>query len=182
MRQYAEAQKNKTGARPMKVAIQLAIAAAALVSLPAFATLGENSASVTADKLALSATMTTSTQSGYTDYALTLANGIIVHEFVNSANQVFEVTWNGRGMRPDMKQILGSYFSHFGVQSKEARRPLSRRADRTGHNFEMHSAVHNRWFTGTAHVPSMIPSTLSGPLALPVESTGPGAAPNKGAN
>jgi len=69
-------------------------------------------------------------------------------------------------MRPDMKQILGNYFQHFGVQEKE-RRPLSRHADRIGTNFAFHSEVHNRWFSGTAHVPSMMPSTLSGPLAVP---------------
>lgn len=165
----------------MKTAIRLATAAMALISLPAFATLGDDSASVTADQTALQATMTTSTKPDYTDYALTLANGIIVHEFVNSANQVFEVTWNGKGMRPDMKQILGSYFSHFGAPEKE-RRPTRRHADRIGANYEMHSAVHNRIFSGTAHIPSMIPKSLPGPLSVPDESVSPGtpAAPNNG--
>jgi hypothetical protein len=180
MNQYEGARRNKSGGLPLKAALHLALAAAALVSLPAFATLGGNSSSVTTDSTALQATMTTTAKDGYTDYTLTLANGIIVHEFVNSANQVFEVTWNGKGMRPNMKQILGSYFPRFGVQEKE-RRPMSRHADRISRGFEFHSAVHNRWFSGTAHVPAMIPSSMSGPLAVPAD--GPPAAavavPNK---
>jgi hypothetical protein len=127
MNQYAEAPRNSSGVRPMKAAMHLAIAAVALASLPAFATLGGNSASVVADQKAFQATMKTSEQSGYTDYSLTLANGIIVHEFVNSANQVFEVTWNGKGMRPDMKQLLGSYFSLFGRTATDSPRSDARR-------------------------------------------------------
>jgi len=161
----------------MKSAIHLAIAVAAMASLPAFATLGGNSASVVADKTALQATMKTSAEAGYTDYSLTLANGIIVHEFVNSANQVFEVTWNGKGMRPNMKQILGNYFSHFGTTGKkEERQPTHRQADHIGSNFVVHSAVHNRIFSGTAHVPSMIPSSISGPISVPNESLPVGGA------
>ncbi|HXA48311.1 MAG TPA: DUF2844 domain-containing protein [Burkholderiaceae bacterium] len=180
MHQYAEIPSNKAGVRPMKAAIHLAFAAVAFVSLPAFATLGGNSVSVTADQTALQASMSKSEKTGYTDYALTLANGIIVHEFVNSANQVFEVTWNGKGMRPDMKQILGSYFSRFGTNAnatqsaqKNEQRPTTRHVERVGANFEMHSAVHNRLFSGTAHIPSMIPTSLSGPLSVPAESVTP---------
>ncbi len=179
MNQFAEISGNKAGGRPLKAAILLALAAVALVSLPAFATLGGNSASVSADQAVLQATMTRSAKAGYTDYALTLANGIIVHEFVNSANQVFEVTWNGKRMRPNMKQILGSYFSHFYPQQKEGQ-ATSRRLDRVSTTVEIHSAVQNRLFSGTAHIPSMIPTSISGPLGVPVESATPGsaAAPN----
>jgi hypothetical protein len=180
MNQYAEAPRNSSGVRPMKAAMHLAIAAVALASLPAFATLGGNSASVVADQKAFQATMKTSEQSGYTDYSLTLANGIIVHEFVNSANQVFEVTWNGKGMRPDMKQLLGSYFSHFGTSAKEVkqeeRQPTRREAMRVGTNFVAHSAVHNRIFSGTAHLPSMVPASLPGPISVPNESLPAGSA------
>lgn len=169
MNQNAQVPANKTSSRSAKMAIRIAVAAAALVSLPAFATLGGNVDSVTADKVALQASMTTSSQSDYTDYALTLSNGIIVHEFVNSANQVFEVTWNGKGMRPDMKQILGRYITRFGPQEKELR-PTARHADRVQSDVEIHSAVQNRLFSGTAHIPAMIPSSMSGPLSVPVEN------------
>jgi hypothetical protein len=182
MNLYEENSRNKAGSKSkaMKTAIHLAVAAMALASLPAFATLGGNSASVSADQTALQATMIKSEKTGYTDYALTLANGIIVHEFVNSANQVFEVTWNGKGMRPDMKQILGSYFSRFGTNEnapqsaqKNEQRPTTRHVEHIGTNFVMHSAVHNRLFSGTAHVPSMLPPSLSGPLSVPAESVAP---------
>ena len=168
MNQYAEVQRNKAGGSSLGTAIRLAIAAATLVSLPAFATLGGNSASVTADQTALQATMITSAKEGYTDYALTLPSGIIVHEFVNSANQVFEVTWNGIGMRPDMKQILGSYFTQLTPHEDE-KLPTSRHFSRVGAKVEIHSEAHNRVFTGTAHIASMMPSSLSAPIRVPAE-------------
>jgi hypothetical protein len=176
MNQYEEVSRDNSAIRPMKTVMRLAIAAVALVSLPAFATLGGNSASVIADQTAFQASLKTSAQPGYTDYSLTLPNGIIVHEFVNSANQVFEVTWNGKGMRPDMKQLLGSYFSHFGTSEKE-RQPTRRQASHIGANFVAHSAVHNRIFSGTAHVPSLMPAALAAPISVPNESL-----PVRGAN
>lgn len=176
MNQFAKASRNKAGIRPMKLALHLATVVAALASVPAFATLGGNSASVLADQTAFQATLVTTKQSDYTDYALTLTNGIIVHEFVNSSNQVFEVTWNGKGMRPDMKQLLGSYFSHFGTSEKQERQPTLRETERKSANFVAHSAVHNRVFSGTAHVPSMIPASISGPLSVPNDTLTVGGA------
>jgi len=159
----------------------LALTISTFVSAPASATLGGNAASVTADQVALQATLVKNLASGYTDYALALTNGIVVHEFVNSADKVFEVTWNGKGMRPDMKQLLGTYFSQIATQPKKGR-PTLRQADSVNANFEMHSSVRNRIFSGTAHIPSNVPASLTGVLSVPNDNIKTGAVKNAASN
>ncbi len=169
MNRYNNATTRRT--LPMKVA-RVVIAACSLASPLAFAALGGNIASVTADKAAMQAGISTSAKAGYTDYALTLPSGVVVHEFVNDTNQVFEVTWYGKGMRPDMKQLLGGYFARFQPGAKGPR-PTVRRLDRVDTDFELHSAGHNRLFSGTAHLPANLPASLSGPLAVPEIAAAP---------
>jgi hypothetical protein len=138
-------------------------------SLSANAALGSNVASVLKDQTALGATVKMTTHDGYTDYALTLPNGGFVHEFVSPSGLVFEITWSKRGSRPDMNQLLGDYVSHFSGKTNGGT-PTSRHADRVDSDFELHSKVVNRYFSGTAHIPTLIPATLSGPVPLPVEA------------
>jgi hypothetical protein len=157
--------EHKTRRRMLTAGACLAIMA---TSLSAQATLGGDGASVLADQSAMHATMTAKTEAAYTDYALTLPNGIVVHEFVNPSSHVFEVTWYGKDHRPDMSQILGSYVSRFQGQGKVSR-PTSRRADRVESDLEIHSAVRNRVFSGTAHVPALLPENMSTPIRVPAE-------------
>ncbi len=146
-----------------------ACAALMFTSLSAHATLGGNAASVVKDQSALGATVTTTARNGYTDYALSLPRSGVVHEFVNQAGRVFEITWSKRGSRPNMNQLLGDYATRFSGK-KNGGAPTSRHADRVESDFELHSKVVNRYFSGTAHIPGLIPVTLSGPVALPVEA------------
>ena len=180
MTNFVQMSRGQCRGRGAISAIQLAIAAAAFVTLSASATLGGNEASVIVDQAALKATLVKTMNAGYTDYALTLPNAIVVHEFVNAAGQVFEVTWNGKGMRPDMQQILGVHFDQFNAPAKEKavneKHVTARRSDKVANDFEAHSAVHNRIFTGIAYLPSQLPSSLNGPLSVPVESPIPKAA------
>lgn len=153
-------------------AICLAWLALACYGAPAWAALGGDRASVEADQAALSATLATHAEQGYTDYALSLPSGVVVHEFVNGNGQVFEVTWNGKGVRPDMRQILGGYFDRLqgsNANASASRSPLARRADHVSADVEFHSVVRNRWFSGTAHLPAQLPSSLSQALAVPKE-------------
>lgn len=149
-----------------RVAAALALLA---VSLGAHATLGGNGASVNADQAALHATLKATVGNSYTDYALTLPDGIVVHEFVNPAGRVFEVTWSGMGHRPDMSQILGSYASRF-ARSTGKGRPVDRHSHRVESDLQIHSVVRNRYFSGTAHLPGALPESMSTPLSVPVEA------------
>jgi hypothetical protein len=158
---------SKIGARSTLISRGLILASIAL-SFSAHATLGGDGASVTADQTALHATVKITPEANYTDYALTQPDGVVVHEFVNTASHVFEVTWRGLGHRPDMEQILGQYAERFHGQSKVSR-PMNRHADRVESDLEIHSAVRNRYFTGTAHIPGLLPESLSTAVRVPVE-------------
>jgi len=138
-------------------------------SLSAHATLGSDAASVLKDQAALGATVKTSVHDGYTDYALSLPRSGVVHEFVNPAGQVFEITWSKRGSRPDMSQLLGAYVTRFSGK-RNGGSPTSRHADRVGSDFELHSKAVNRYFSGTAHIPALVPANISAPIPVPVEA------------
>lgn len=133
------------------------------------ATLGSDSASVFNDQHALGASIKTTAHDGYTDMVLNLPRGGIVHEFINPRGQVFEVTWNTKGSRPDMNRLLGNYFNRFsGKNSGDS--PTSRHAAKFDNDFELHSKAMNNYFSGTAHLPAYLPRNLDGPIPLPVDS------------
>jgi len=165
MRQFV---RGLTGAATSRLSFAVAGLAIMAMPLSASATLGGDGASVLADQSALHATMTIKAEAGYTDYALTQPNGVVVHEFVNPSSHVFEVTWSGMGRRPDMEQILGTYATRFHGTAKVSR-PVSRRADRVEDDLVVHSAVRNRYFSGTAHVPALLPEHMSAPIRVPAE-------------
>jgi hypothetical protein len=152
-----------------------ALCAAAVVlpvlfaSQSAFAALGGDVASITADQKAMDATLTSNTESAYVDYVLMLKNGIVVHEFV-SAGQVFQVTWSGKGAKPDMNQLLGKYASSYPGNDGSAHSPTERNSRVERSDFVMHSSVQNRFFSGSAHVPDLLPVGMQAPLNVPHET------------
>jgi hypothetical protein len=140
--------------------------AVALAPVCAQAALGGDAASVAADQSAWGAGLAVATAPGYTDYALQLPRGLVVHEFVNAAGLVFEVTWSGKGHRPDMARLLGAWQGRMVAMAGGAR-ATARRADLVASDLVIHSALHSRWFSGTAHLPAQLPASLAGPLAVP---------------
>ncbi len=80
---------------------------------------------------------------------------------------MFEVSWSGKGRRPNMAQLLGEYFSRYSNRNKKGK-PTHRRLDRVDTDFILHSGVHNRYFYGSAYVPKLLPITLSGPIKVSV--------------
>ena len=142
--------------------------AGAIVLAPACAqaALGGDAASVAADQAAWGASLAVSAASGYTDYVLQLPRGLVVHEFVNASGLVFEVTWSGKGHRPDMARLLGAWQGRM-VATAGGARATARRVDLVASDLVIHSALHSRWFSGTAHLPAQLPASLTGPLAVP---------------
>ncbi len=137
-------------------------------SITAHATLGLDAASVKKDQAALGATLKITKSDGYTDYMLTLPDNGVVHELVSPAGKVFEITWLKRGSWPQMGPLWGDYANRFSG-SVHGTSPTSRHADRVDDDFEMHARAVNRIFSGTAHVPALLPQNLSGPIAVPNE-------------
>jgi len=139
-----------------------------ITSFSAHAALGGNSDSVRRDQIVLRANLTVTEMNGYKDFGLALPTGGSVHEFVSPSGRVFEITWSKKGSRPDMNQLLGEYIERFSGQVNGGG-PTSRHADRIDADFVLHSKVLNRYFSGTAHIPSLIPNSLHGPVHHPVE-------------
>ncbi len=134
-------------------------------SLAAHATLGGDIASINQDNAALHGTVTMTNHDGYADYVLQLPNHGVVHEFADASGHVFQVSWGQYGSRPNMTVLLGDYVARFSGKYNGGS-PLSRRADRVDRDFELHSKVVNRYFSGSARLPNIpnIPNIPNAPI------------------
>jgi hypothetical protein len=86
---------------------------------PAFATLGENVATIQADQAHMRASVRRTQTSAYTLHELQAPSGTVVREFVSPAGTVFAVAWQGPSL-PDLRQVLGKYFDTY-VQAMQKR-------------------------------------------------------------
>lgn len=129
-----------------------------LISLPAFAGLGEDVSSVQADQAHMQGALRTTPTQSYTVHEIQAATGIVVREYVSSSGKVFGVAWQGP-WPPDMRQILATYFDAYRqaaqaqVNAHAGRRPLV--IEQPG--LVVRSGGHMRWFAGQAYLPEMLP-------------------------
>lgn len=126
-----------------------------LGSVPGWAVLGEYANSVTTDQQQMHAQLHEAVRHGYTVRQLTSADGRTVREFVSPAGMVFGIAWQGPLM-PDLRQLLGSYFTQLQQASRSRRRrggPLVIRSK----NFVLVSGGHMRSFRGMAYAPNLLP-------------------------
>ncbi len=135
----------------------------ASISSPALALLGGARDSVETDRAHLSARRASLAAATHTVEALTLPNGSVVQEYVRPDGKVFAVTWHGPS-RPDLRQLLGGYFSALQSDNvpaagaaRRTRRPLTvQRAD-----FTVHTGGHSGAFWGVAFLPGEAPAGFS---------------------
>lgn len=143
-------------------AIGLVIAATCVTcSKPAFAALGQDRASVEADRAHIAASRSTVNGGAYSIEVLALKNQGVVKEYVRSDGVVFAVAWSGPG-RPDLRQILGEHFATFQadnrpVNGRRIRRPLV--VNRS--ELIVRSAGHPGAFQGFALLPAVAPPNFS---------------------
>ena len=128
-------------------------------SKPAHATLGGSAETVEHDRVHMKAVMRTQGGSGYTVHAMTAASGTSIREYVGLDGKVFAVTWSGPSM-PDLRQLLGSYFSTYATE------PIARRNGHAHRQIEradlvVRSSGHQRAFSGKAYVPSLLPTGVA---------------------
>jgi hypothetical protein len=131
--------------------------------LPAWASLGGDTASIRADQLHMQGSRTTKAAESYTVHEIQAATGTVVREFLSPEGKVFAVAWNGPRL-PDLRQLLGSYFEPYraAIQSRSgvrmARRPVV--IDQPG--LVVQIGGHIGAFSGRAYVPEMLPSSVRG--------------------
>jgi Protein of unknown function (DUF2844) len=125
-------------------------------ALPVFATLGEDASSVQSDQTHMKASVQVSRTANYSVHEMKAAEGTAVREFVSPSGKVFGVAWNGP-FRPDLKQMLGSYYDQFvaAAQSKRGGRNAPLTIQEPGLVVQM--SGHQRSFVGRAYVPGLLP-------------------------
>jgi hypothetical protein len=135
-----------------------------VVALPASASasLGGDAASVQLDVTRLNGTDSVVEVRHLTAHEIRLPGGTVVREYLSPGGQVFALTWRGP-FRPDLEQLLGSYFGEFRDAAFAAK---SRRTGRAPVVVEtpdlvVHVGGRARAFTGRAFVPGLVPAGLS---------------------
>lgn len=146
----------------MITARSVAAASCLILAPTAHATLGGAYESVEADRAHMAAKAEAAPTIGFTTSTLTLANGGSVREFTRPDGVVFAITWHGPS-RPDLRQLLGSYFDT--LQSDNAPRPGRRRmrAPMTVNrsDFIVRTSGHSGAFSGVAYLPALAPADFS---------------------
>ena len=129
------------------------------VSMPAFAALGGDAASVENDRAKMKGESRVTSAGGYTVSEIQLPSGTAVREYVSSEGKVFAVTWSGPSV-PDLQQTLGTYVEqlkaaaavpHGGHHHLSVEQP----------GFVAHTGGHMRAWVGQAYVPGLLPPNFS---------------------
>jgi len=136
-----------------------AVLLAGSVTLPAFAALGGDAASVDTDAAKMKGQARASAVAGYTVKEITLPSGTLVREYVSAEGKVFAVTWSGMS-QPDLQQTLGTYFEQYKAA---ATAPHAGHHHLTIHqpDLVLMSGGHMRAWTGKAYVPALLPPDFS---------------------
>jgi|GEM_PF-541500 len=144
---------------PMHYALSLCAAALLVGSGAARAELGGRVASVAADSGRMHARIASVARGNYALQELTRANDGIVREYTNANGMVFAVTWSGPG-KPDLRMLLGPYFTAFQANSEviaRATHALRRPPQVNQPDLQIQTGGHMGWFHGVAFVPSLAP-------------------------
>ncbi len=142
------------------LAIALATVMAGSATLPAFAGLGGDAASVDADVAKMKAQARATPVASYTMSEITLPTGTVVHEYVSAEGKVFAVTWKGMAL-PDLSQTLGTYFAEW--KAAAAATPHASHHNLTVQQTDLvvRTGGHMRNWYGQAYVPSLLPPNFS---------------------
>jgi len=122
----------------------------------AFAALGGDESSVEADRAQMRAAVRITRTAAYAVHQLQTLAGHVIREYVSPSGTVFGVVWQGP-WKPDLKQLLGSYFDELQQATPTTgvrRGPVVIR--QPGLVFEM--GGHMRAFVGRAYIPQLLPA------------------------
>jgi hypothetical protein len=130
-------------------------------ALPAWAALGGDKVSILADQGQMQGERKQITVDAYAVQEIHADNGTVVREYQGADGNVFAVAWHGPFM-PDMRQILGNYFTQY-AQAREAQKGM--RGGRHPIMINQPGLVvqiggHPGWFIGKAYIPGKVPEGL----------------------
>lgn len=137
----------------------------AVSSLPTWAALGDNAASVLADQARMKGALSSTDNQRYVMHEIKTPIGDKVREFVTPGGAVFGVAWEGQ-LPPNLQQLLGPYYQQAvqaqaaNVQQQSAQgAPKVRRApvaiETPG--LVLYQGGHVHSFHGVAYIPQLIP-------------------------
>jgi hypothetical protein len=130
-------------------------------SLQSVATLGGDVSTVQADVAHMRGSLRITSANSYAVHEIQAPTGTVVREYLSPAGKVFAIAWQGPYL-PDLKQLLGSYFSPYqqAVQAKtqrSGRAPFSIRQS----NLIVQQAGHMRAFAGRAYLVDQLPAGVT---------------------
>jgi len=138
------------------LAVLLALGAG---SVPAWAALGSDASSISADRSFLRGARSKVGLPGYELDQITTPDGSVVREYVSPQGKVFGVSWQGHSL-PNLQQLLGAYSAE--LERGQRTRVITRRAVVVQSNdFVFFSMGHARFFRGRAYVPSLVPNNIT---------------------
>jgi hypothetical protein len=128
---------------------------------PASAALGGDLASVQADQAHMKRSIRTSHAPAYTRHEIESSNHVVVREYMSAEGKVFGVAWNGQ-FRPDLQQILGTYFDQFSqaVEAQRAAQPGRHPITAAQPGLFVEMGGHMRALSGRAYIPDMSPQSV----------------------
>jgi hypothetical protein len=131
---------------------------------PAQASLGQPAQSVETDSARMAGQLREVPAPGrnFTIKEIAAPAGLSVREYVSPAGLVFAVSWRG-ATPPDLRTLLGSYFSDYkSAAAKNRLRPGARySALRTDSGLVVQTGGHMRALWGRAFVPTLFPSGVT---------------------
>jgi predicted thioesterase len=139
----------------LKSCFVLSLAIPALLSLPAFCTLGQNVSSIAGDQAHLKASSRVSVGTSYSVHEMSTPQGTRVRQFVSPGGTVFAVSW--RGAAPNLQQLLGSYFEEYVAAASERRAVRGRGLHIETGDLVVETGGHMRFVVGRAFLRSKLP-------------------------
>jgi len=129
----------------------------AIFSCSAFAALGGDITSIQADQAHMRAQRRVIQNTAYSVHEMQIESTTVVREFVSPEGKVFGISWQGSA-RPDLQQMLGSYYSEFAqaAPTRRLRGPVTIHTP----NLVIQSGGHMRALAGRAYIPAMVPAKV----------------------
>jgi hypothetical protein len=132
-----------------------------IMAASAHASLGSSRGTVEADRVHLSATVTSEIAGDNRVETLLPKNGGVVREYSDANGVVFAITWRGPA-RPDLRQLLGERFTGVaGQMSRHAVRRTSRLLVMSRPEVVVRSQGRPGAFSGIAFDPRLVPAGFS---------------------